>query len=120
MLQKRIRYDFPFLFAFIQSSNFIKFYRALIDDWLLHCRNALGVLEPNMYILPDFPKSHNLNEYHAYFNKITIFRRKSKSAETKKRESRPSIPILPILPERSKSAFLSNILKFYLQSRLDL
>jgi len=75
-----------------------------------------------MYILPDFPKSHNQNEYHAYFNKITIFRRKSKSAELKKRESRPTIPTLSIVPERSRSAFLSNnqfysfFFKFYLSS----
>jgi hypothetical protein len=58
--------------------------RSLLEDWLLHCRTSLGIMSPDMYILPDFPQKHKttrLNEHHSDFNKIVFHRRKSKSVE---------------------------------------
>lgn len=58
--------------------------RSLLEDWLLHCRTSLGIMQPDMYILPDFPpkqKTTRLNEHHSDFNKIVFHRRKSKSVE---------------------------------------
>ena len=73
-----------------------------------YCRDGLGVLDPDKYILPDYPKSRNMNENHIFYDKIQIFKRKSKSADVKKRELRPITPSIPItdIPERSKSAYL--------------
>ncbi len=58
--------------------------RSLLEDWLLHCRTSLSIMQPDMYILPDFPQKHQtnrLNEHHSDFNKIVFHRRKSKSVE---------------------------------------
>ncbi len=69
-----------------------------------------------MYILPDFPKSRNLNKNHVFFNKINIIKRKSKSADLKKRSNRPITPLslYPVQQERSKSAYLSkNFIRFF-------
>jgi hypothetical protein len=56
--------------------------RSVLEDWLVYCRSSLGVLNPNMYIFPDFPvkhKSTRLTEDHKDFNKIVLHKRKSKS-----------------------------------------
>ena len=58
--------------------------RSLLEEWLQHCRNALSILEPEMYILPDLPLKHKitrLNENHSDFNKIVLHKTKSRSAE---------------------------------------
>ncbi len=58
--------------------------RSILEDWLLFCRNSLGIMEPEMYILPDLPNKHKisrLNENHSDFDKIVLHRHKSKSAE---------------------------------------
>ena len=56
--------------------------RSILEDWLFYCRNSLGVLNPNMYIFPDFPIKHKttrLIEDHKDFNKIVLHKRKAKS-----------------------------------------
>ena len=58
--------------------------RSILEDWLVFCRNSLGIMEPEMYILPDLPNKHKisrLNENHSDFDKIVLHRHKSKSAE---------------------------------------
>ncbi|RNA29347.1 hypothetical protein BpHYR1_032044 [Brachionus plicatilis] len=58
--------------------------RSLLEDWLAYSRSCLSILEPNLYILPDFPVRHRinrLNENHSDFNKIIFHRRKSRSVE---------------------------------------
>lgn len=56
--------------------------RTILEEWLTHCRSSLGVLSPNLYIFPDFPIKHKttrLNEDHKDFNKIVLYKRKSRS-----------------------------------------
>lgn len=58
--------------------------RSILEEWLVYSRSCLSILEPNLYILPDFPVSNRvnrLNENHSDFNKIIFHRRKSKSVE---------------------------------------
>lgn len=59
--------------------------RNLLEDWLSHCRSSLSILEPDMYLLPELAmnkhKYNRLNRNHADFDKIVLYRRKSKSAE---------------------------------------
>jgi hypothetical protein len=64
--------------------NIQKKIRSLLEDWLSHIRNSLGIMQPNMYILPDLPQKHKtsrLNEHHSDYYKIVFHRRKSKSVE---------------------------------------
>jgi hypothetical protein len=58
--------------------------RKTLEEWLTYCRNSLGIMEPEMYIMPDLPirpKDTRFNENHSDFDKIAFYRRKSKSAE---------------------------------------
>ena len=58
--------------------------RKILDDWLNYCRNSLGILDPEMYILPDLPikkKETRFDENHVDFEKVAFYRRKSRSAE---------------------------------------
>ena len=58
--------------------------RKLLEEWLTYCRNALGILEPDMYIMPDLPmksKDPRFNAEHDDYDKIAFYRLKSRSAE---------------------------------------
>ena len=111
--------------------------RIIFDDWQMHCRNSLGILNPSLYILPDTVFKHKttrLNADHSDFNKIVLFRRKSKSVEdfhkistisfesdnlrnsknktdtkTKKIGEDSNMKSTVKVQERSKSAFISKI-----------
>ena len=84
---------------------FFRFYRSIIDEWLAYCRNALGVLNPDNYLFPETPSY--LDEKNACYNKILIFRRKSKSADLK-RAHKPRNTASSMSMHRSRSAFMSN------------
>jgi hypothetical protein len=58
--------------------------RKTLEEWLSYCRNSLGILEPEMYIMPDLPirpKGTRFDMNHSDFDKIAFYRRKSRSAE---------------------------------------
>lgn len=116
--------------------------RSILEEWLSFCRNSLSILEPDLYILPDFPSKHRVtrfNENHSDYEKIVFYRRKSKSADnlTFRRNISSSLAfsgpesgrlqtlkknILIINSEdskvlddaRSKSAFISNYFCFFI------
>ena len=114
--------------------------RSILEDWLSYSRTCLSILEPNLYILPDFPvgnRVNRLNENHSDYNKIIFHRRKSRSVENLSSTSRfnfdnelldrskawkkssmlnRSIDFNSIIEEekRSKSALISKSNLFYL------
>ncbi len=47
----------------------------------MYCRTILSITEPTIYMVPDIPESRNFNENNINFGKITVFKRKSKSAD---------------------------------------
>lgn len=80
----------------------------------------MGVLEPNLYILPDFPQSRTFNQHHMFYDKIAIVKRKSKSADARKNNNLKSKEDIDTKQaketiERSKSAYLS---RFYLSNNI--
>lgn len=59
--------------------------RKILDEWLAYCRSSLGILDPEMYLMPDMPpiksKDTRFLESHSDFDKVKMCRRKSRSAE---------------------------------------
>jgi hypothetical protein len=115
--------------------------RSLLEEWLQYCRNSLSILEPDMYILPDLPTKHKvtrLNENHSDFNKIVLFKTKSRSAENlsdrkrddfsifesnlkkitdhlTRRSMKGSLQALNENEQRSRSAYIGQYLKVFIQ-----
>jgi hypothetical protein len=65
--------------------------RGILEDWLAYCRTSLNIMQPDMYLLPELPpmtgrhnKASRLNKNHVDYEKIVLYRRKSKSAENAK------------------------------------